>query len=71
LILNSGFSSVSISEIEFVQKPKYLLLIRKSVLHWLLFRTMRLIRRLWAIAELGSEGKGIPLSLNIKEVAKK
>jgi SAM-dependent methyltransferase len=71
LILNSGFSSVSISEIEFMQRPKYPWLIRKSVLHWLLFKTFRFIRRLEAIAELGSEGRSIPLSLNLKAVAKK
>lgn len=71
VLLNSGFSDVMISEIEFIQKPKYPWIIRKSVLFWILFKVMRLFRRIEAIAELGSEGKTIPLSLNILAVAKK
>ncbi len=71
VILNSGFKSVVVSEIEFMKRPKFPFVLRKSIIHWILFKTMRYFRRLEAIAELGAEGKTIPLSLNILAVAQK
>ena len=71
VILNSNFKNVEVSEIEFMKRPKYPFIPRKSVIHWMFFKAMRCFRRLEAIAELGAEGKTIPLSLNILAVAQK
>lgn len=71
ILLNSGFKKVTIKEIEFNTKPKYSFILRKSVLHWYIFKFIRLIRRIEAIAELGIQGKSIPLSLNIISIAEK
>lgn len=71
VLLNSGFKKVRVQEIEFFKKPKYPFIIRKSVIHWLMFKTFRFFRRLEAIAELGIQGKTIPLSLNIMGIAEK
>ena len=71
LLLNSGFSKVEIKEMEYLVKPKLPFIPRKSVCLWFLFKFVRFLRRLEAIAELGYEGKKIPLSLNIIGVAYK
>ncbi len=72
ILLNSGFKNVRIEEIEYIDKPKYPFIVRKSVLQWFLFKFFRYIRRLQAIAELGyDQGSKIPLSLNILGVAEK
>lgn len=71
ILLNSGFSYIEVNEIEFISKPRYPWLIRKSVVRWLFLKFFRSIRRLQAIAELGEEGKKIPLSLNLFAVANK
>jgi predicted TPR repeat methyltransferase len=71
LLLNSGFSEVKIYETEFFNRPNYPFVIRKSVLQWLFFKIMRWFRRQAVVAELGPEGKTIPLSLNLLAVAKK
>lgn len=71
LLLNSGFTEVKIYETEFFNKPKYPFVIRKSVIQWLFFKIMRWFRRQSVIAELGPEGKTIPLSLNLLAVATK
>lgn len=71
LLSHAGFSEIEIREVEFRVKPRYPFIIRKSVILWLALRFFRLIRRLEAIAELGSEGKNIPLSLNLLGIAHK
>lgn len=71
ILRNSGFKDVQIKEVEFITKPRYPIILRKSVLHWILFKIIRFFRRLEAIAELGEEGKTIPLSLNLLAVAYK
>lgn len=70
LLYNSGFAQIEIKPVEFVTRPSVFKI--KSFLHWLLFKSIRLFRRLEMIAELGTkQGKVIPLSLNIMAVAKK
>jgi 2-polyprenyl-3-methyl-5-hydroxy-6-metoxy-1,4-benzoquinol methylase len=70
LLYNSGFTKIEIKPIEFITRPSIFKI--KSFLHWLLFKSIRLFRRLEIIAELGTQqGKTIPLSLNIVAIAKK
>lgn len=71
ILLNSGFSDVKIMEIEFFRRPKLPFIVRKSVIHWLLLKLIRMFRRIEAYAELGNEGLTIPLSLNLLCIAKK
>ena len=70
LLFNAGFKDIKIYPIEFMTMPRYPFILRKSVLLWLFFRFFRAFRRLEMIAELGKEGKAVPLSLNILGVAK-
>lgn len=70
LLFNAGFSKISIIPSEFVHRPRWIWLPRKSTLLWALFRFYRIWRRGEMIAELGpQQGKAVPLSLNLLVVA--
>ncbi|MEN3015362.1 MAG: class I SAM-dependent methyltransferase [bacterium] len=71
VLINSGFKKIKIMEIEFFKRPRLPFIIRKSVIHWLLLKLVRMFRRIEAYAELGREGLTIPLSLNLLCIAKK
>ncbi|AKB45104.1 class I SAM-dependent methyltransferase [Methanosarcina vacuolata] len=81
LLYNAGFKNVRVFETEFFQAPRlssifsHLILTKcfwSSVIHWFCFRSVRALRRIEMIAELGwGQGKVIPLSLNILATADK
>jgi SAM-dependent methyltransferase len=71
LLINSNFKHVTVMPVEFFTRPKYPFVIRKSVLEWLRLSLFRWFRRMTVVAELGAEGKKIPLSLNLLAVATK
>jgi SAM-dependent methyltransferase len=65
----AGFQAIRYMPHEFMHRPRYPLLLRGSVLHWLLHRAFRGLRRLQVVAELGPQGWSVPLSLNLLAVA--
>ena len=67
IILNSGFNECKIFELDFFHFPG----VSARIFRYFLFKVFRYVRRLQFVAELGAEGKNIPLSLNLKAVAKK
>lgn len=70
LLFNAGFSKISVFPYEFVVRPRWVWVPRKSTLLWALLRMYRMWRRGEMIAELGPEqGRAIPLSLNLLVVA--
>lgn len=70
LLFNAGFSRIRVFPYEFVVRPRWVWVPRKSTLLWALLRMYRMWRRGEMIAELGPEqGRAIPLSLNLLVVA--
>lgn len=70
LLFNAGFPKICAFPYEFVVRPRWIWLPRKSTLLWALFRFYRLWRRGEMIAELGpTQGRSVPLSLNLLVVA--
>lgn len=71
LLLNYGFEKIAYYPYEFIMRPRYLYLLSKAGLPWLLHKAFRAFRRLEAVAEIGEEGWSIPLSLNLLVTAQK
>lgn len=71
LLLNSYFSSVNVVNLDIPIKLEFPYFFSKAFIRFILFKFIRGFRRLEALAELGMEGKNIPLSLNLLVVAEK
>lgn len=72
LLFNAGFRDIRVSAVDCFNRPSHRHFWRKEYFRWWLFKALRGIRRLQMIAELGyDEGGGVPLSLNLKGVARK
>jgi len=77
LLYNSGFSKIQILPLETRTRPRVLTIslfrwgYLKGLFDWILFYSMRKFRILELYAELGEEGKKIPISLNLLGVAQK
>lgn len=69
LLYNAGFTDITIVPGEL--KRRFEISSPQSLYYWLAYVFFRGFRRLEMIAELGDEGKDIPLSLNILAIAKK
>jgi 2-polyprenyl-3-methyl-5-hydroxy-6-metoxy-1,4-benzoquinol methylase len=65
----AGFEGIRFLPHEFMHRPRYPLLVRPSVLHWMLHRVFRAVRRLQVVAELGPQGWTVPLALNLLAVS--
>lgn len=63
VLWHAGFQSIVTSESETI--PRYRFIPRTTTILWWMKKLMRQPRRLSAILEMGSYGKGIPLSLNL------
>lgn len=62
VLYNGGFKQIEIQEMDFV----FFSLSPMKLLHWLLFKWVRLLRKMTFIAELGvQQGKSVPLSFNL------
>jgi SAM-dependent methyltransferase len=62
ILYNAGFKKIEIQPMDFVKFSANPL----KFLHWILFKTFRMFRRLNFIAELGlKQGKRVPLSFNL------
>ncbi len=68
ILYNGGFKKIEILEMDFIK----LNINPFKVLHWCLFKTVRLFRRISFIAELGlKQGLKVPLSFNLMARATK
>jgi SAM-dependent methyltransferase len=81
VLYNAGFNEIKILPTEFFYRPSgsyfsWLFSFKKAQIkqhvHWVIFSLFRKKQRLQMIAELGWEqGRNVPLSLNLKAIAKK
>jgi hypothetical protein len=72
LLHHGGFSPIQIMEVEYLERPQLWWLPVSGGRHWWAFRFFRLWRRLEMMAELGpSQGRQVPLSLNLLAVARR
>lgn len=72
LLYNAGFENIQILPGEITRRVPRLLIIQwKAFFSWLNFKIARGLRRWQLVAELGDEGKEIPISLNLLGVARK
>lgn len=65
ILLNCGFQDLQFLPYEFITRPRLPFIPRRSVFSWLLHKFFRSVRRLEAVAEMGSDGWQVPLSLNL------
>jgi SAM-dependent methyltransferase len=72
LLYNGGFGTIDVREVDVIQRPPRWWWPGSGGRHWWAFRFFRLWRRLQMMAELGpSQGRSVPLSLNLLCVADK
>jgi SAM-dependent methyltransferase len=71
LLYNGGFREIQVGAVDFFERPALWWLPFGAGRHWWAFRFFRMWRRLEMMAELGSQGRQVPLSLNLLAVARK
>jgi 2-polyprenyl-3-methyl-5-hydroxy-6-metoxy-1,4-benzoquinol methylase len=65
VLLNSHLKDVKFFPYEFILRPRLPFVLRPAVFPWLLQKFFRAFRRLEAVAEMGTQGWDVPLSLNL------
>lgn len=65
ILLNSRFSDLKFLPYEFITRPRLAFIPRPAIMPWVLQKFFRAFRRLEAVAEMGSQGWDVPLSLNL------
>lgn len=73
LLYNAGFRDIRVldSQPDFLKAPKWVFLRPRTFLQWSHRVLARAFRRWQVVAELGGEGRRIPLSLNLLGIARK
>ena len=72
LLYHGGFQDIRVTAAEVVQRPAFIWLPVGGARQWWAFRFFRFWRRLQMMAELGpAQGRGVPLSPNLRAVARK
>lgn len=65
ILLNSKFTDLKFMPYEFMIRPRFFFIPRPSIMPWVLQKFFRFFRRLEAVAEMGPQGRKVPLSLNL------